>query len=342
MKPTIKMIAKKAGVSRGTIDRVLHNRPNVNSEKRQKVLDILKEMDYAPNFAARALALKVKDIKIAALLPNWTGYFKEEVLRGIEDATQELRNYNIDILLERCKTEQPQECIKKIDALIAKGIRGIAICAKDTISIQKKLFSIVQAGIPVVTFNSDISHSGRLCFVGMDLIKEGRIGAELMSKILPAKGRTLIVCGNLEFYAHKSRVQGFCDRFQELGRQPNTYTVVETNNEHETTRQRVSEYLAGKEDIKGIYMANESVAGCVEAIKQSHIAKKIPLVCHDASSSHIDFLREGIVDFVIEQNMYRQGLEPLKMIADLLIEGKRPEKDIDYSRIHIVCAENID
>jgi LacI family transcriptional regulator len=299
-------------------------------------------MDYAPDFAARALALKVKNIKIAALLPNWTGHFKEEVLRGIEDATQELQNYHIDILLERCKTEQPQECIKKIDALIAKGIRGIAICAKDTVSIQKKLFSVAQAGIPVVTFNSDISHSGRLCFVGQDLIKEGRIGAELMSKILPAEGRTLIVCGNLEFYAHKTRVQGFCDRFRELGRDPNMCTVVETNNEYKTTYQKVIGYLSGRERVKGIYMANESVSGCVEAIKQSHIAKKIPLVCHDASSSHINFLREGIVDFVIEQNMYRQGLEPLKMIAELLIEGRRPEKDIDYSRIQIFCAENID
>jgi LacI family transcriptional regulator len=341
MKATIKMIAEKAGVSRGTIDRVLHNRPNVNPQKRQKVLNLLKELNYEPNFVARALALKVKNIKIAALLPHWTGYFKEEVLRGIEDAKLELQNYHIDILLERCKTEHPQECIKKIDKLLAKGVHGIAICAKNTASIQEKLLSVVQKGISVVTFNSDIPGGGRLCFVGQDLHKEGRVSAELMSKLLPSGGKVLVVCGNLEFDAHKARVQGFCDRFQELGRGSKMCTIVETNNDYEITYQKVSEYLANK-DIKGVYMANESVAGCVKAIKKSNITEKIPLVCHDASSSHIGFLREGIVDFVIEQNMYRQGLVPLKIIANLLLEGKKPEKDIDYSRIHIVCAENID
>jgi LacI family transcriptional regulator len=335
------MIADRAGVSRGTVDRVLHNRPNVNPQKRQQVSKLLKELNFAPNPAARALALKVKNMKIAALLPYWTGFFQEEVMRGIEDARRELRNYNIDILIDRCETELPEECIDKIDKLLSKGVHGIAVCAKNLVPIQKKLASVVQSGIPVVTFNSDIPQSGRLCFVGQDLIKEGRIGGELMSKLLSPDDRVLIVCGNLEFYAHRSRVQGFCDRFRDLGMGKEKYTVVESNNDYNITFQKVLEYLTEKNHINGIYMANESVSGCVAAIEQSGTTKKIHVVCHDASSTTTGFLRGGMIDFVIEQNMYRQGFVPFEIITDLLIEGKRPEQDIDYSRIHVICAENI-
>jgi LacI family transcriptional regulator len=343
-KPTIKAIAEKAGVSRGTVDRVLHGRPNVKAHKREKVLDLLKEFNFTPNPAARALALKVKNMKIAALLPCWTGAFEEEVLKGIEMARKELQNYHIEVLMERCQTDQPQECIEKIDKLTAAGIHGLAICAQDIALIREKLHTITQKGMPVVTFNSDIPGSGRLCFIGQDLIKEGRLCGEIMTKMLPEDpiqhAHTLIVCGNLEFYAHHSRVEGFRSKYRELGFPPESYTVIETYNDYRITFEKVGKCLAENPHIKGIYMANESVAGCVDAIKQAQI--RVRVVCHDLSTVTALFLRDRTVDFVIEQDMQSQGFLPFKIIAELLIEGNKPKKIINYSRINIIGMENVD
>ncbi|MCD7895308.1 MAG: LacI family DNA-binding transcriptional regulator [Planctomycetaceae bacterium] len=75
MKPTIKIIAAYAGVSRGVVDRVLHGRPNVNPEKRRRVEAALRDLDYTPDRAARALALKNKGMKIAVVMPVWSGSF---------------------------------------------------------------------------------------------------------------------------------------------------------------------------------------------------------------------------------------------------------------------------
>ena len=52
----IKDIAEKAGVSVGTVDRILHNRPNVSKEAREKVEQVMKEINYRPNRYASALA----------------------------------------------------------------------------------------------------------------------------------------------------------------------------------------------------------------------------------------------------------------------------------------------
>jgi LacI family transcriptional regulator len=339
-KPTIKVIAEKAGVSRGTVDRVLHGRPNVKAQKRERVLKLLKEFDFAPNPAARALALKVKNMKIAALLPCWTGTFEEEVLKGIEMARKELQNYHIEVLMERCRTNRPQECIEKLDKLMAGGIHGLAICAQDVAPIREKLSEVAQKRIPVVTMNSDIPESGRLCFVGQDINKEGRIGGEIMAKLLPEDAHTLVVCGNLEFHGHRSRVDGFRSTYKEFGFPPESYFVIETYNDYKLTFEKVTKCLAENPRIKGIYMANESVAGCVDAVKQAKA--RIRVVCHDLSTITAKFLRERIIDFVIEQDMQRQGFLPFKIISEFLIEGNKPKEVFNYSRIHIVGIENID
>ena len=56
MRATIKMIAEKAGVSIGTVDRVLHDRPYVKAEVKERVPKVMEELDYRPNHMASALA----------------------------------------------------------------------------------------------------------------------------------------------------------------------------------------------------------------------------------------------------------------------------------------------
>lgn len=68
----IKDIAERSGVSVGTVDRVLHNRPNVSGKARAKVEAILKEINYQPNMYASALAYNRK-IRFAACFPVTTG-----------------------------------------------------------------------------------------------------------------------------------------------------------------------------------------------------------------------------------------------------------------------------
>ena len=341
MKPTIKMIADYAGVSRGVVDRVLHGRPNVNPDKRRRVEEALKKLNYTPDAAARALALKNRKMKIAVLMPQWGGMFGVEVMRGIEAARTELGDYGLEVLVRRCESDLPEEYIDAIDALTGDGVRGLAVCAKNSESMQRKLRSLSQSGIPVVTFNSDIPKSGRICFVGRDDIRNGRIAAEIMSKLLPRGAQTLVVCGNREFEGHRSRVDGFCARYAELGRGPDVYTVIETYNDYDVTCQKVCRSFTENPAIDGVYMANESIPGCVEALKHLNRAGEVRVVCHDLYDATVRLLREGLVDFAIEQNMYRQGFMPVSILTNFLIAGKKPEQEIELTRIHIACAENI-
>jgi LacI family transcriptional regulator len=110
----------------------------------------------------------------------------------------------------------------------------------------------------------------------------------------------LIVCGYHDFKAHQGRVDGFCTKLGELGIGSQTYTVVESHNDYNITYEKITASLNNDPHIKGIYMANESVSGCVDAIRNTKISG-IHVVYHDLSTTTAAYLKEGTVDFVIKQ-----------------------------------------
>ncbi len=336
------MIAAYAGVSRGVVDRVLHGRPNVNPDKRRRVEAALRDLEYTPDRAARALALKNKGMKIAVVMPVWSGSFGWEVDRGLENARAELADFGMQVVVTHCATDLPEEYVEAIDDAIAGGARGLAICARNTEPVRNRLLALVREGIPVVTFNSDIPDSGRMCFVGQDDRRSGRIAAEIMAKPVPPTSPILIACGNREYDGHRRRVEGFGQRMAEPGRDPDADTVVECYNDYDITLNRVAGFLAANPDASAIYMANESVPGCAEALRRSGRAGQVRVVCHDVSETTARLLRERVVDFVIEQNLYLQGSMPVTVLTNYLMAGRKPENEIAYTRIHIACAENID
>ena len=342
MRITVNTIARMAGVSRGTVDRVLHNRPNVRPEVRDRIISVMKELDYKPNAAASALAFSRKTRKIGVILPQWKGFFKEEISRGVEESRRELNTYGIEVLIADCPQDEPDICIKKIEEFQAEDINGLCLCAQDSPLIREKIAQLADKKIPVITFNSDIEESRRVCFVGQDLIRSGRIAAEIMIKCIPHDAQILIIVGNLKFFAHRQRLQGFFDRIQEHGVAKRNLITVESFNEYNQTLRLVSENLSNNKQIGGIYMANESVAACAEAVKNLSSDKKPIIICHDLSRSTKALLKSGEVDFALEQDIYMQGRKTLQLMKDLLMEPDYIIKPQEFTQINIINAENVE
>lgn len=343
-RPTIQMIAEKAGVSRGTVDRVVNNRSYVKSEVRERVLSVMREVGYVPagqTYSAGAGENPFHPVKLGVLLPNWVGHFKTEVLRGVRAARDELTDFQVEVTLAECQTDIPGEVIELLDRLVEGGAQGIAMCALDDVSITAKVDALAALGIPVITFNSDLPESRRLCFVGQDYTRSGRIAAELMCKCIASDAQVLACVGNLEFNGHRSRLDGFCARMRERGFGADQITVIETFNDYHTTYRKVSEALTRTPGLAAVYMANQSVAGCAEAVQAANRRGEIRVICHDVSESTKRLLRDGGVDLAISQDMYRQGYQPLVLLRELLQKGKVPAPDPGSANISIFCAENL-
>ena len=113
MRTTIKMIAERAGVSIGTVDRVLHDRPYVKAEVRERVLRVMEELDYHPNRMASALATSGTPRKLALVQPEWEeGFVRDEMDAGTARFLEEYRDYNVSLDIRNYPSGDEAECLR--------------------------------------------------------------------------------------------------------------------------------------------------------------------------------------------------------------------------------------
>lgn len=355
--PTIKDVAERAGVSRGTVDRVLNGRGKVYEPVRQRVLNAVAEVGYMsprekqqqamveagyiPPHVKRATE-PYSPLTLGILLPNWTDTLHPDVLHGIEKAKRELSTFNVRVIMNVCLSDDSLEADRLLDDLVSRGAQGIAVCTVNDALIEAKVNTLVEQGIPVITFNSDLPNSKRVAFVGQDYKKSGRVAAELLSKCIPKDGLVLAIGSNIKYDGHRERMEGFMQRMQELHFSLKQVEVIEINNDYHSTYRVVTQMLEKIPDLSAIYMANQSVLGCAQALETAERTGKVRLVVHDMSDSTRMLLQCERIDLAISADFSRQGYLPLKCLRELIHLRKRPEADLTNAPISVICSQNID
>ena len=100
---TMQKIAELCGVSRGTVDRVMHGRGRVSSETAAHIMQIAKELGYEPNPAGKALAARKKQPHVAVILPSEGNPFFDEVIRGLQTSAEFYSSYGLKMELYTMK-----------------------------------------------------------------------------------------------------------------------------------------------------------------------------------------------------------------------------------------------
>ncbi|MDE6455092.1 MAG: LacI family DNA-binding transcriptional regulator, partial [Dysosmobacter sp.] len=209
MAATLKQVAEAAGVSRGTVDRVLHGRGHVNPELEERVSRLLKEMGYQPNRLGRGLVMSGRAIKLGMICQFSETPFMKLVLHGAEQAQAELKATNTDLYIESIDSYDADRMLKTIDQMLERGVHGLALTPGNSPAIHEKMRQVIRAGIPIVTLNSDAPDTGRLAYVGLDNYRAGKAAAGLMSLTLRNGGTILPISGYTENTSHTQRVKGF-------------------------------------------------------------------------------------------------------------------------------------
>ena len=340
MRTTIKMIAERAGVSIGTVDRVLHNRPYVKEEVRAHVLQVLEEMDYRPNLMASALATSGTPRRLALIQPDWlTGYVTDEMKAGIQRFLDEYRDYNVTLDIRTYPREDDVQCLRLIEEAAADGAQAMALSVSDTAEIRAAMEGLAARNIPVVTFNSDVPGGRRLCYVGEDGHHAGRVAGEIASRFLTGTDPFLMICSEQVYSAHKARVDGFLERLAERGIPAENGVITATHLDYKKTADTVAETLDAKPNLKVVYMANPHEEACTEVLRKRGLTGKVHVICHDSGPEIQALLRSGQVDFTIGQEVAYQSYQSLRLLFDAL-SGRMPQQDC-YTASPILNAETV-
>ncbi|WP_255763306.1 LacI family DNA-binding transcriptional regulator [Fulvivirga maritima] len=176
----IKDIAKMAGVSVGTVDRVIHRRGRVSEEARKKVEKILNQTGYQPNLLARTLGSN-KTLRLVALTPDpeqdeyWALSYS-----GIEQAVGEWSQYSVEIIPKHFDLYNSNEFSKTVAEVMTLEPDGVLIAPIFFRESEELFKALKKLSIPYVLFNTKIANSSSMCFIGQDLYQSGRVAAELL------------------------------------------------------------------------------------------------------------------------------------------------------------------
>lgn len=344
MKVRIKDIARLAQVSPGTVDRVIHHRGEVSEKTREKIEIIIKELNYQPDILARTLASKKSWLFVVLMPVSVNGNdFWQAPLRGIEKAEKEIAHYGIrvhrmffDMYSRESFLQTCSEVLKeKPDALLfapifpAESFQFAEQCRKNK--------------IPLILFNSNLDDIPDICFIGQDAIQSGKLAGKLLSWGLKSPGDILIfnLAGRKDNHNHiLRREMGFRSFFAENNYPGfNLHTIELTQPDEKVLTGKIRE-LSSSLRLKGLFVTNSRVgmlAKCIQDLQDSGIR----LIGYDLLPDNVEWLKKGVIDFLISQKPEEQGYLGIVSLFNEVILGRQTPKN-QFIPIDIITKENID
>lgn len=317
MKITIKDIAKKCGVSIGTVDRAIHNRDGINLETKNKILEIIKKYDYKPNTLAKALKKSQNQKKIVIIIPDSSiNNFAYELMKGINDEYEKIKDFGVILEWKFVKSFDVNEQLDILKNLYKKDIRALIIRPINDIRIKEEIYKLKKEGIEICTVVSDVEKLENISFVKNNQIREGKFMLSILSKIIRSYNIALIT-GNKMYRNHELKIKGLKE-YLENNMKRGTLTIFDTSYDYMENLQKMNPdaiiiQSLGKNGINKIY---------------EKFPNKI-IVAFGTREDLKDMIDSKILTFAIDEQPYLQGSLAMQLIFEILFYGYTKEKNIE-------------
>lgn len=332
-------VARALGLSIGTVDRALHNRPGVNPMTRAKVLQMARTLGYTPNLAARALSSK-KRTRVAVVLPRDPWGFFASVNAGIIEAAEAAEPVGVVLHTSECAWLEPGEA-EAVEAAIAEGVSGLIIAPGVPDTVRPAIRKASRIKVPVVCVATDAPGSERLTVVRADPQASGAVAAELLGLALRGKGKLAVVTGCTSTATHTEILRGFASSLENYFPEMRLAPTVEAHDHPEEAYRKVLDLLAAEPKLAGIYVSTSNSTAVFRALDETGRTGSIPVVTMDLFPEIARRLREGAVLASIYQRPRQQGWQAFQALYRFLTEGVCPPAQTAISP-QIVMRGNLD
>ncbi len=339
MAVTIQQIADACGVSRGTVDRALHNKKGIRPEVAAQIQETARQMGYISPRLRPVIADRT--VRIGVVLHSAASPFMQilsDIFRTYP--TQEL--LPVETIVRVQEKREPKLQLALIDELVESlHVDGLVLAPLASERVRERIDSLTERGIPVVTVNTDIEDSSRLAYVGQDSIAAGRAAAALMGLALGGRGMVLpIIDQQSGHYADSQRLSGFTEEMAESYPGIQLLPPVSCYQDSELIERTVLRELESNPMLTGIYPSTAVRTGVFRAVQRAGVAGKVHVVVHDLTSDNLRMICEGVVDFAIGQEVRTQGSLPLKLLYQYLTRHQSPDRRVYATDIEIKFRYN--
>jgi len=338
---TIKEIAKRANVSIGTVDRVIHKRGHVSKETEKKIKRIIEEFGYKPNLFAKHLKLS-KTFTFGILMPKpfQDSMYWSLPIKGITKAQNELVGQRVEVKYFFYDKYSEASCNKAIKEMLKTNLDGLII-APVLSKVFDKLIRLIPENLPYIFFDTFIPNANYISYIGQDSFQSGVLSAKLMRIVIKEKGTIAIIRVMPEDYHIEDRVDGFltyCKKYPDI--ETKVYEIIGGNN-IDVQYKTFKGIISNNKNLRGIFVPHAITHRIAEYIKSHKLSGKIHIIGYDMVEENIKYLRQGIIDFLISQQSEKQGYESIYSLYRHVVLREQVKKKF-MMQIDIITKENIE
>jgi len=332
---TIVHVARAAGVSTATVDRVLNGREGVRALTRDRVIAAARETGYLA--AASAVPIGER-ARLDFVLQSGPNTFMD-LLAGHLASVGAARAMEADVRVHRVDGFSPEALAATLRELRPVS-QGVGIIALDHPIVREAIRETAAGRLPVLTMVSDVANVPRVGYVGIDNRTAGRLAGHLLGRFVPGSaGEVALFAGSLRYRGHEEREMGFrhilADEFPKL----RIVELREVRDDLERSYDEAKNLLAAHPGLRGIYSIGAGNRGIARALEETGRGGEVVFIGHELTEHTRRFLLAGTMDAVIDQNPRVEAREAV----DRLLRAARGEPDPDPAaiRIHAIFRENM-
>ena len=301
----IKDIAERAGVSVGTVDRVLHERPNVSPKALDKVKKALEEMDYKPNRYASALAYNKSYTFFMVLPKHESEAYWEEIEIGATEATERFRDFRVSKTVMYYNRFDINTFSQTMTEVLKQQPDGVVVVPSQ-LDITRKYTDIMHTQeIPFVLLDSYMPDLRPLAFFGQDSFASGYYAARMMMLFTPNEKEIMLMKqmhnGNVASKQQENRETGF--------------------------RHYMHDHFPNVK-IHEVYLLRSN-------------RRNIQIMGYDMVPKNAECVRQGSISCLIAQHAFMQGYACIDTLFNAIILKKKVDS-VNYMPIELLSKENID
>ncbi|MEM9797660.1 MAG: LacI family DNA-binding transcriptional regulator [Pseudomonadota bacterium] len=339
VRPTTRDLAKAAGVSLATVDRVLNGRSGVRKATVQAVTDAIAEIGFERNVVAARLARR-RGYRFAFVLPEDGDQFLSALGARIHETADAFASEMIELETFPIAGNDPHKIAAFLGGLDAARFDGVAIMAPETPQVRDAIRRLAERGIRPLAFLSDQAEEPDLApYVGIDNRAAGATAGALLRRFaVGRKGPVIVVGESLTARNALERRLGF-DRV--LGRDaPELHALptLETHGDASRTREIVATAMQEHPDLVGVYVLSSEARIALEATCDA--PPDLIRIVHERTPFTENALRDGLADAVITQDqghLVRSAVRTLRARCDRssIVAGQ------ERIRVEILIRENL-
>ena len=338
---TIKDVAKEAGVSVSTVNRLLKGEGGLKGATAQAIKDAASKLGYhgLRTIDYRLSAQRPK-FKFGFLLLQPTRTFYKMLGAALEAAAARSEMPQIETHIVFAEDLSPDFFASKLLEL-GETCDAIGIVAPVHPQITRMIDKVSGDGTPIFALISQLSATGSFNYVGLDNWKVGRMSAWAFHKFSQKPGKIGVLVGNRRFRCQEMNEAGFRSYFREYAPEFQLIESIPTFETRSVAQEVTEQLLAEHPDLSGLFISGGGISGALSALRSSGKAGIIDCVGYELMEPTREGLLDGTLSMVISHPLQRLAETTIAGMIKSKLEGATHSIQTTILPFDILTRENI-